>query len=103
MPRRGEVWMVDLGYQGKMRPALVLTDPPTSADRNLYTIVSRTASARGSQWELSINKRFFTKAGVFDFQQILSIDFRYFKNRLGELTTAEMQTVDEYLKRRLQL
>jgi mRNA interferase MazF len=103
MPRRGEVWRVDLGIAGKVRPVLVLTSPPREQDRNLYTVLSRTTSTRGSQWELTINKPFFSKPGAFDFQQIQSVDYKYFAGKLGELTTSEMQTVDEYLKRRLSL
>jgi mRNA interferase MazF len=103
MPQRGEVWKVNLGYAAKVRPMLVLTDEPEDAERNLYTVVSRTASLRGSQWELAIDKPFFTKHGAFDFQQIQSIDFAHFEHRMGQLTPAEMARVDDFLRRRLTL
>lgn len=34
-PRRGEVWLVDLGMTAKVRPALVTRVPATDADRAL--------------------------------------------------------------------
>jgi mRNA-degrading endonuclease toxin of MazEF toxin-antitoxin module len=33
MPRRGEVWLVDLGLAQKTRPALILSTAYSDADR----------------------------------------------------------------------
>ena len=37
-PKRGEVWLVDLGMAAKVRPALVLSIPANDTDRALATI-----------------------------------------------------------------
>jgi hypothetical protein len=52
-PMRGEVWRVDLGMTAKIRPCLVLTNPPGNDDLKLYTIVPHTTALRGIQWEVS--------------------------------------------------
>ena len=48
-PRRGEVWMVDLGLAAKVRPCVVLSIPASDQDRALATLVPHTTSIRGSQ------------------------------------------------------
>jgi len=49
-PKRGEVWRVDFGMTAKVRPCLVLTDPPDINDLMLYTVVPHTTALRGIQW-----------------------------------------------------
>jgi hypothetical protein len=41
-PRRGEVWLVDLGMAAKVRPALVISVPAADTDRALVTLVPHT-------------------------------------------------------------
>jgi hypothetical protein len=38
-PRRGEVWIVDLGMAAKVRPAVVISVPADDQDRALATLV----------------------------------------------------------------
>ena len=45
---RGDIWLADLGYLGKVRPVLVLSVPPNDEDRALVTYVIRTTSMRGT-------------------------------------------------------
>ena len=52
-PRRGEVWLVDLGMAAKVRPALVISIPAEDTDRALVTLVPHTTSPRQSS-ELSV-------------------------------------------------
>ena len=37
-PKRGEVWLVDMGYAAKVRPALVLSIPLLDDERVLTTV-----------------------------------------------------------------
>ena len=61
-PKRGEVWWIDLGLAGKVRPALVLSVPPGLQDRSLATVVAHTTSLRGSQFEVAVRSRFLKPA-----------------------------------------
>ena len=60
-PRRGEVWLVDLGLAAKVRPGLVLSVPVEDRDRALVTLVSRTTSlplrARSVRLESRLQRR----------------------------------------------
>ena len=50
-PRRGEVWLVDLGMAAKVRPALVISIPAEDTDRAFVTLVPHTTSPRQSRFE----------------------------------------------------
>jgi hypothetical protein len=43
-PRRGEVWLVDLGMIEKVRPALILSGPCGENDRDIITVIPHTCS-----------------------------------------------------------
>ena len=51
-PKRGEVWLVDLGLAAKTRPCLLLTGYPDDDELALITVVSHTTALRGNKWEL---------------------------------------------------
>lgn len=53
-PARGEVWLFDLGMEGKVRPALVVSIAYGDLDRALVTILPHTTSLRGSQFEIPV-------------------------------------------------
>ncbi len=48
IPRRGEIWLADLGFAAKTRPALVLNIPFSDSDYALYSVVPHTTSTRNS-------------------------------------------------------
>lgn len=100
--RRGEVWVVDFGIAGKVRPALLLTDSPADDKLDLVTVLLHTTSLRDNRWELSIPKPFL-KAGAFHLQQIQNVPTVRLERRLGVLTADEMKRVDDALRRLLTL
>jgi mRNA interferase MazF len=53
-PRRGEVWLWDLGMIEKVRPALVMSVSYGDLDRALITVVPHTTSLRGSEFEITV-------------------------------------------------
>ena len=69
IPRRGEVWLVDMGYAAKTRPALVLSIPLAEDERVLTTVVPHTTSQRGTRFETPSYVQWL-KDGVFDAQGI---------------------------------
>lgn len=50
----GEVWSVDFGLVGKVRPALLLTGNPADDELDLVTVLLHTTALRGNRWELSV-------------------------------------------------
>jgi mRNA interferase MazF len=50
--QRGEIWLVDLGMVAKTRPVLLLSVPFKDVERAVVTFVPRTASLRGTRFEV---------------------------------------------------
>ena len=93
MPNRGEVWMVDLGMAAKVRPALILNQPFTDADRALITVIPHTQSLRGSQFEIALPLPFL-KGGAFLVQNPVTIPAVKAERLLGRLTPAHLVAVE---------
>jgi mRNA interferase MazF len=92
-PRRGEVWLVDLGYVAKVRPCLALSIPTLDQDRSLVTLVAHTTSPRQSRFEVEVGVRFL-RAGVFDAQNLVTIPRVKLIRRLGALSSAQLSAVE---------
>jgi mRNA interferase MazF len=56
--KRGEVWLVDLGYAAKTRPCLVISSELQADDRALVAAVAHTTSPCGSRFEIKTDERF---------------------------------------------
>jgi mRNA interferase MazF len=83
----------------KVRPCLVLTDPPADDELALVTVCHHTTSLRGNRWEIAIPKPFL-KEGAFHLQQINTISTIKLMRRLGELTPEEWERFyDKFFKR----
>ena len=98
MPERGDVWQVDFGVIAKVRPALVISAPYADADRALVGVIPHTTAKRGSQFEVVVNARFLDE-GAFLVQGIQAFPPKYFLRRLGVLTPAQLQSVEDGLLR----
>ena len=96
-PHRGEVWLVDLGLAAKVRPALVISVPPTDQDRALVAIVPHTTSVRGTRFEATCSVSFL-KAGAFDAQGVVTVPLAKLMRRLGTLKPADLAHVDLRLR-----
>lgn len=98
-PQVGEIWQVDLGIAGKVRPCLLLTDYPTDDELALITVLPHTTAVRGNKWEIAIPKPFL-KPGAFHLQQIQSVSVARLMRRLGVLSDLELQGVRDQLAKR---
>ena len=93
----GEVWQVDLGFAGKVRPCLLLTGYPSDDELALVTIIPHTTALRGNRWEVSIPKGFL-KSGAFHLQQVQSVPIVRLMRRLGVLSGDELRLVHDRLR-----
>jgi len=96
-PDRGEVWIVDLGMAGKVRPCLVLSVPAGLQDRALVTLVAGTTSLRGTRFEVTVNAKFL-QASVFDAQNILTVPHAKLVRRLGDLPSDQFALVEQAVR-----
>ena len=97
-PQRGEVWRVDLGLAGKVRPAVVVSSYPADTDYALIAIVPHTTSARGSAYEVALTVPFL-QPGVFNVQGLAPLPPVRFINRMGILNDTQMHQIDEAIDR----
>lgn len=93
MPSRGEVWLVDLGLAGKIRPAVILNKPFTDADRALITVIPHTQAVRGSSFEVQVPVPFL-KGGAFLVQNPITIPSVKAERLLGRLTPPQLALVE---------
>ncbi len=93
MPRRGEVWMVDLGMVEKVRPALVLNRAFKDTDRALISVIPHTTALRGSDLEVCVSVPFL-KPGAFLVQNPITIPAVKAERFLGRLTSEHLALVE---------
>ena len=91
-PKRGEVWLFDLGMTEKVRPALVISVAFADTDRALVTIVPHTTSLRGSQYEVAADVQFL-KRGAFVVQSVATYPSIRALRRLGALKPDQFDLV----------
>src|SRR4051812_6158605 len=53
-PKVGEVYMLDLGYQGKVRPVMIMSRADAHAPRALSIYVPLTKESRPSNYEVTL-------------------------------------------------
>jgi Growth inhibitor len=91
-PRRGELWLVDLGLAAKIRPCVVLSVPATEADRSLVTVVPHTTSLRGTRFEVAVSVPFL-RTGAFDAQGIVTVPTVRLMRHLGTLKPEQLNAI----------
>lgn len=95
--KRGEIWLADLGYLGKVRPVLILSVTPGDNDRALVSYVIRTTSLRGTAYEVPHLARGM-KPGAFDAQGIGTTDFTRFIRRLANIDADTLMRIEERVR-----
>lgn len=90
--RRGEVWLVDLGYAAKTRPAVVVSVPALDTERALVTLVPPTTSPRSTRFEVPSHVGFL-KPGAFDAQNLVTVPGVKLLRCLGKLSVKDFNDV----------
>jgi len=91
-PARGDVWLFDCGFTGKVRPVLVVSVPYGDRDRALVTVVPHTTALRGSDHEIAVDAAFL-RPGAFVVQGISTYPRARALRRLGSLPPGEFAAV----------
>jgi len=97
-PQRGEVWWVDLGMAGKVRPAAVVSAPLADDDYALVATVPHTTSSHPSQYGVSMPVAGM-KDGMFNVQGLAPVPLGKFVRRITTLSSQQLATIDEAVKR----
>jgi mRNA interferase MazF len=102
IPKRGEVWIVDMGYAAKVRPALILSVPIEDDERAITTVIPHTTSVRGTRFETASNVPWL-KDGAFDSQGMSTWPTVKLIRKLGDLPAPQLELVEHSVRRWLTL
>ena len=86
----------------KIRPCVIVSTGIADTDRALITIVPRTTSTRGTNYEAAVAVPFL-KPGAFDAQGIVTLPVVRCVRLLGTLSAAQMQPIEDAICRWLEL
>jgi mRNA interferase MazF len=93
---RGEIWQVDFGIAGKVRPALVVNIDFTDSERALYAVVAHTTAPRGTRFEVALQVAAL-QPGVFDIQQLVALPEARLLRQRAVLTVEQMRRIEDAL------
>jgi mRNA interferase MazF len=96
-PKRGEVWLVDLGMVAKVRPCLVISVAYGDNDRTLLTVVPHSTSTRISDFEVAIDLKFL-RPGAFVTQNLMTISITKFLRKLGDMPKDDLALLENSVR-----
>ena len=95
-PRPGEVYWVDLGMAGKVRPLMIVSRQDGNATRALAVCVPLTTEIRGGNYEVGIPRvRWLpgADAGVANVQGITAVEHYRLERRSGQFESTVVEQV----------
>ena len=98
MPKRGEIWLADLGIAAKTRPVLVLSVPFSDLDYALITVVPCTTNIRPSDFQVKLPVSGL-RPGAFNIQGLTAIPPSKFIRKLGTLQPNQMKLIEDTVKK----
>jgi mRNA interferase MazF len=103
-PLPGELYLVDLGMVGKVRPAVVVSREDPESPRALAVCVPLTTENRDSAYEVALGKlRFLDRESWVNVQGLMSLGHEKLIRRLGRLPAPQMEQVKTALRFALDL
>lgn len=102
--KRGDVVLVDLGMQAKIRPCVVVSVANADKERNMSVVVPMTTEVRHGECEVSFPKPPWLKQpSVINLLGIAGIDNSKIQRRLAAFPTERMEGIERGLVRLLKL
>ncbi len=103
-PYPGEVYKVDLGIEGKVRPMIVVSRYDEEAPRLLAMCVPITTKDRGSQYEVRLPKlKFLRYESYANVQGLQPVVYKDLLQKVGKLEPRELGKIQEALRYALDL
>jgi len=105
-PKPGEVYWVDLGLKGKVRPLMIVSREDDDAVRALCACVPLTTQIRGGSYEVPLPKVRFLPGndrGVANVQGITAVEHFRLGKRAGEFHPEVLASVRDALAYLLEL
>lgn len=103
-PKIGEVFIIDLGYEGKVRPVVVVSREDPDAPRALSIVVPLTSQFRGSRYEVKMPRVPWLNLQSFaNVQAINSAEHHELTNRRGKFDASVVKQIRESIRWALEL
>ena len=103
-PIPGEVYLIDMGYDGKTRPVIILSRMDANAPRAISIVVPLTTQNRGSRYEVAMPKvpwlRHLSFANV---QSIATFEHHELLEKRGRFEAPVMASIKEAIRWALDL
>jgi mRNA interferase MazF len=98
-PKVGEVYMLDLGYEGKVRPVVIMSREDPQAPRALSLFVPLTKESRGSQYEVTMPRVPWLRLQSYaDTQAIGAVGHYELKDRRGRFEPAVVAKIKDAIR-----
>lgn len=98
-PKVGEVYMLDLGCEGKVRPIVIMSREDANAPRALTLFVPLTKESRGSQYEVSLPRVPWLKLQSYaNVQAIGSAGFHELTDKRGKFEPAVVSKIKNAIR-----
>ena len=103
-PRVGDVFILDLGLEGKVRPVVVVSREDADAPRALSVVVPLTSQFRGSRYEVKLPRVAWLKLQSFaNVQAIGSVGHHELTDRRGRFDAGVVREIREAIRWTLEL
>ena len=98
-PKIGEVYVVDLGYEGKARPVIIMSREDPDAPRALALCVPLTSQNRGSRYEVPMPRVPWLKLQSYaNVQSIGSVGFHDLTDKRGRFEPAVVAKIKDAIR-----
>ena len=98
-PKVGEVYMLDLGYQGKVRPVVIMSREDPQAPRALSLFVPLSKLSRGTPYEVTMPRVPWLKLQSFaNSQAIGAAEHNELTDRRGRFDAATVAKIKDAIR-----
>jgi mRNA interferase MazF len=98
-PKIGEVFVVDLGYEGKVRPVVVMSREDPEAPRAVALCIPLTSQNRGTRYEVTVPRVPWLKLQSYaNVQAIGSVSFHELTDKRGRFEPAVIAKIKDAIR-----
>jgi mRNA interferase MazF len=99
IPKVGEVYMLDLGYEGKIRPVVIMSHDDPLSPRALALFVPLTKEFRNSRYEVALPRVSWLKLQSYaNVQGIGSVGHHELTDRRGRFEAAVVTRIKDAIR-----
>lgn len=103
-PIPGELYLIDLGMVGKVRPAVVISREDLDSPRAIAICAPLTTQNRGSAYEVALGKlKFLDKESWVNVHGLMAVGHEKLIRKLGRISPGQLDQVKAALRYALDL